>query len=111
MRNSIGVLSALAALFVSGICSAQGIFIPERPDVRDQPFYVKSVKVSAVITDGVAETTVEQTFVNNSVIDQEGTYLFPLPEGASVTSFSLRAGDRVLEGRLLGRTRRGVFTR
>ncbi len=79
----------------------QGIIIPERPDVRGMPFWVRDVKVSAYITDGVCETAVEQTFVNNTDREQEGTYLFPLPEGASVTSFTLKAGDKVLEGKLM----------
>src|SRR5205814_585017 len=84
--------------------------IPERPEMREQPFFVKNFRVSAVVTDALAETTVEQTFINNSSADQEGTYLFPLPEGASVTSFSLRAGDRVIEGRLLGKDEaRGIY--
>lgn len=79
---------------------AQGILYP-RPEVREQPFWIKSVRVTSSITDALAETTVEQTFYNSSSVEQEGTYLFPLPPGASVTSFTLRAGDRVLEGRML----------
>ncbi len=88
----------------------QGILFPERPEVRDQPFAVKNVRISTTISDGVAETTVEQTFVNHSPVDQEGTYVFPLPEGATVTSFTLRAGDRVLEARMLSREEaRGIY--
>ena len=103
MRFQFSAIIALCLGLLSGISQGQGLIIPERPEVRDQPFFVKTVRVSANITDGVAETTVEQTFVNNSGMDQEGTYMFPLPEGASVTSFSLRAGEHVLEGRLLGK--------
>lgn len=79
---------------------AQGILYP-RPEVRIQPFFVKSVRVHTVITDSVAETTVEQSFVNDSSVEQEGTYLFPLPDGATVTSFTLRAGERVIEAKVL----------
>src|SRR2546421_310348 len=107
MRRFTFILTAPAAfgilILASRLCCAQGILIPERPEVRDQPFSVRTVRVTCAITDGVAETTVEQTFLNNSSIDQEGTYLFPLPDGATVTAFSLRAGDRVIEARMLSR--------
>jgi len=79
---------------------AQGILYP-RPEIRIQPFFVKSVRVHTAISDGLAETTVEQAFVNDSSVEQEGTYLFPLPDGATVTSFMLRAGDRVIEAKVL----------
>jgi Ca-activated chloride channel family protein len=82
------------------VTRAQGILYP-RPEIRIQPFYVKNLRVNTVITDAVAETTVEQTFVNASSVDQEGTYLYPLPEGASPTSFSMTVGDRTLEPRIL----------
>src|SRR5215468_3918330 len=96
-----------ASLFGILVCAVaasaargQGILYP-RPEIRIQPFYVKNLRVSAVITDAVAETTVTQTFVNASSVDQEGTYLYPLPEGASPTSFSMTVGDRTLEPRIL----------
>lgn len=93
--------AALLLLAIGRSGFAQGILYPEGPFIREQPFSVKTVRVSATITDGIAETSVEQTFVNNSSMDQEGTYLFPLPEGASVSAFSLRAGDKVIEARML----------
>jgi Ca-activated chloride channel family protein len=84
------------------IVAAQGILFP-RHDVRIQPFYVKNLRVRANITDGIAETSVEQTFVNDSFVEQEGTYLYPLPEGAMPTSFSMTVGDRTLEPTILRR--------
>jgi Ca-activated chloride channel family protein len=102
------LLKPLAAFFftlfalagAAAVTRAQGILYP-RPEIRIQPFYVKNLRVNTVITDAVAETTVEQTFVNASSVDQEGTYLYPLPEGASPTSFSMTVGDRTLEPRIL----------
>lgn len=79
---------------------AQGILYPPN-DVRFQPFYVKDLRVHTRIDDAVAETTVEQTFVNDSPVAQEGTYLYPLPEGASPTAFSMTVGDKTLEPRVL----------
>ena len=69
----------------------QGILFP-RPDIRIQPFYVRDLRVNTTIHDAIAETSVEQTFVNTSSVEQEGTYLYPLPEGAAPTAFSMTVG-------------------
>jgi Ca-activated chloride channel family protein len=66
--------------------------------------------VISQITESIAETEVEQTFLNLSSTEQEGTYLFPLPEGSTITSFSLKAGTQTLEGKLMTREEaRGVY--
>lgn len=91
---------------VCGLCgfspaaSAQGILYPVG-DIRSQPFCVKELRVNTRINDSVAETTVEQTFVNTSAFPQEGTYLYPLPEGAAPTAFNMTVGDQTLEPRVL----------
>ena len=103
LRPILAMLMVSAGFAAGRTAAAQGIIFPERPGIIQQPFSVKSVRVSASITDGLCETTVEQTFVNNASVDQEGSYLFPLPEGASVSSFTLKAGEHVIEGRLLGK--------
>ncbi|HZO89126.1 MAG TPA: VIT domain-containing protein [Chthonomonadaceae bacterium] len=101
LKTFAAMAVGLAALVGTRLpTQAQGILYP-RPEGRIQPFYVKDLRVNTVITDAVAETTVEQTFVNSSSVEQEGTYLYPLPEGASPTSFSMTIGDRTLEPRIL----------
>ena len=101
-------LAMLLALL--GPASAQGILYPERPirpiplpprPVFVQPFYVKDLHVTTVINDAVAETTVSQTFVNGGSVAQEGTYLYPLPEGALPTAFSMTIGEKTMEPRVL----------
>ena len=62
---------------------------------------VDSVHIHATITSGVAQTEVEQTWRNDTERAQEGSYLFPLPEGASVSDFALYDGDKKMAGRLL----------
>ena len=114
--NNRGLAAVGAAALVLGLAlaadgaGAQGILFPDRPiNVRPgpmpapigQPFYVKNLRVSAVINDAVAETTVEQTFVNSSSVQQEGTYLYPLPEGATPSAFTMTVGDRTLEPKIL----------
>src|SRR5882724_3703960 len=104
--------AALAALALAGAAlpsQAQGILFPERRPILPprpipqpvQPFYVKNLRVSTVINDAVAETTVEQTFVNSASVQQEGTYLYPLPEGATPSSFTMTVGDKTMEPRIL----------
>lgn len=94
---------------------AQGILIPDDggrgrpigpPMIRPlpnpvQPFYVKNLHITTVINDAVAETTVEQTFVNSGSFNGEATYLYPLPIGASPTAFSMTDGDKTMEPRIL----------
>ena len=49
----------------------------------------------------VANVTVEQTF--RSAVDREleGTYLFPLPEGAAVSRFAMTMGGKLVEGEVM----------
>ena len=63
--------------------------------------HVESVNVNATITDGVAQTDVEQVYRNDSERAQEGQYLFPVPEGATLSDFALYDGDRKMTARLL----------
>lgn len=118
IRIATGLLTAaLGGLIVSA--QAQGILMPEYPvldggrgqelphssQIRRppfvQPFYVKNLRVSTVINDAVAETTVEQTFVNSASSQLEATYLYPLPAGANPTGFSMTSGDKTMEPRIL----------
>ncbi len=62
---------------------------------------IDAVHVHADISGGVARTEVEQLWRNDTDRAEEGSYLFPLPEGASITDFALYDGDRKLDGRLL----------
>ncbi len=48
----------------------------------------------------VARTEVVQRFVNPQASFAEGTYVFPLPEGAAVDRMRLQIGERVIEGEL-----------
>jgi Ca-activated chloride channel family protein len=62
---------------------------------------VDAVHVHATIVGGVAQTEVEQIWRNDTDRAQEGSYLFPLPEGATVSDFALYDGDKKMTGQLL----------
>ena len=66
-----------------------------------QMLTVDSVHVSAKIAGGIAQTEVTQTWRNDTDRAQEGSYIFPLPEGAVVSDFALYDGDRKMTARML----------
>lgn len=103
-------LTLLLALSGSAATTyGQGILYP-RPEVREQPFYVRDLQVRTTIRDAIAETTVQQTFVNTSSVEQEGTYLYPIPEGAAPSAFSMTVGERTYEPRILTKEEaRGIY--
>jgi Ca-activated chloride channel family protein len=72
---------------------------PER--ARWQPVRLKSHRVTAVVNDQTAEVTVEQTFRSDADRQLEGTYLFPLPEGAAVGKFAMTMGGKMVEGAVI----------
>src|SRR6185369_8485509 len=50
---------------------------------------IKSIKLDTKIISQVATTHVEQIFLNNTPATLEGTYLFPIPESASIVEFAI----------------------
>jgi Ca-activated chloride channel homolog len=87
---------------------ADGFIIPQPPldrpmPWRDIPLSVKYHRVQVDISNQVATTRVDQVFVNDASFAVEGTYIFPLPEDAAVSSFDMWVDGRKLEGKLLGR--------
>ena len=66
-----------------------------------QMLTINSVHIRTAIEGSIAQTEVEQTWRNDTDRAQEGSYLFPLPEGATVSDFALYDGDRKMAGRLL----------
>jgi Ca-activated chloride channel homolog len=97
----ISVFSALAA-----VANAQGVIVPgpcrRCPDPRPVPLPralpIKSIKIDTKISSQVATTHVEQVFRNDTNATLEGTYLFPIPESASIAEFAIWDGDRRLVG-------------
>lgn len=84
--------------------------LPGRPPVAplrapNCPNYlsVKNHNVTVTIDNQVARTHVDQTFLNESTYQLEGTYLFPLPEDAAITDFAMWVDGKKLEGQVLDR--------
>ncbi len=74
---------------------------PLPPPVLLGGVVVKEVLVEAQVRDGVAETTVIHRFENRSDRPQEGDFVFPIPPGATVSSFAMYDGEKKIEAQLL----------
>ncbi len=91
-------------LAVPKIPSHYGIIIidpttkPQHPIV---PLEVKYHRVNVTITGQVAITNIDEVFVNPNDMDLEGTFIFPLPDGASITDFSLYIDGKEVKGEVL----------
>jgi Ca-activated chloride channel homolog len=59
---------------------------------------LKALDVSARIEGLLVEVNLHQVFVNNLEEPLEATYIFPLPDRAAVTAFSLTVGKRTIRG-------------
>jgi Ca-activated chloride channel family protein len=89
-----------------GMLFADGFVIPNpRPGENIPPLTVKYHRVIVDIVDQVAKTSIDQVFINNHSRDIEGTYIFPLPAGASISQFSMYVGGKKVEGEILDKAR------
>jgi len=90
--------------FFSGQVYADGFIIPQpRRGERIPPLSVKYHRVEVNILGQVAKTTIDQVFINHHTMDIEGMYIFPLPEDASLSEFSMYIGDKKVDGEILDR--------
>ena len=94
---------AAAAVLIPAALFADGFIIPRPPRPGDQvpPLSVKYHRVTVEISNQVAKTSVDQVFLNHFERDIEGTYIFPLPEGAAISEFAMWIGDQKISGEIL----------
>jgi Ca-activated chloride channel homolog len=108
-RLSLLILTCSVSL---GVIHGQGIIVPgpcarcprpPRPFPLPRSLPISSIKIDTRIQSQVATTHVEQVFRNDSDVMMEGTYLFPIPESASIAEFAIWDGDRRLVGEVRSR--------
>lgn len=107
------LLLSISVLFsIVASAAAQGVIVPgpcercprpQRPITLPRSLPIKSIKIDTKISSQVATTHVEQIFRNDTDATLEGTYLFPIPEQASITEFAIWDGDRRLVGEVRSR--------
>ncbi len=74
---------------------------PPKPPSRHFPLSITRHRVLAEINDGLVKTRVEETFHNSSGRQLEGYYMFPLPDGASASGFTMKIAGKVVKGEVL----------
>lgn len=101
--KKVFLFTVMLALITAAGASADGFIIPVRPPdvVRVPPLSIKYHRVDIDITDQVARTQIDQVFLNEFHRELEGTYIFPIPEEASISDFSMWVDGEQLDGRLL----------
>lgn len=61
---------------------------------------LSSVKINASVVNQIASVTHEQTFKNSFKENLEATYIFPLSGGATVSSFEMIIGEKIIKGKV-----------
>ncbi|MEJ7711621.1 MAG: VIT domain-containing protein [Pyrinomonadaceae bacterium] len=106
------IMVMAAACMTAVEAQAQGMIVPgpcrrcPRPvPPRQMPtaLPVKSIKFETKVNAQVATTHVEQIFRNDTDFVLEGTYLFPIPETASISEFAIWDGNNRLVGEVRSR--------
>ena len=101
------ILTLVVLLGTARPALADGIIIPDPPPwpeprpLRETWLTIRYHRVTVTIEDQVAVTRVEQEFLNEHEWEAEGTYVFPLPEGAAVSEFVMWVDGRPVEGEIL----------
>jgi Ca-activated chloride channel family protein len=105
MMKTVVLLAMLMACVFVAPAGADGIIIVDPPpnlDISlDEALNIKYHRVNVTIEDQVANTRVDQVFVNPNDWEAEGTYIFPLPEGAAVSDFVMWVDGKPVRGEIL----------
>jgi len=98
---AVVLLGAARPACADGIIIPDPIPMPEPVPLRDVWLTIRYHRVTVTIEDQVALTHVEQEFLNEHEWGCEGTYVFPLPEGAAVSEFVMWVDGEPVEGEIL----------
>jgi Ca-activated chloride channel family protein len=92
----------VVAMWWAGIAFGDGFLVAPHPDEPVYDVYnVKYHRVDVEIEGQIARTTIDQVFENPGRREIEVVYLFPIPPGASISSFSMLVGGTELKGEIL----------
>ena len=80
--------------------------MPDSPDtggalrsaVGAEAFTLRRCHVDVYIEDGIARTTIDQTYFNHLPQRLEGTFFFPLPPDASISRLAMYVNGQLMEG-------------
>jgi Ca-activated chloride channel family protein len=107
-------------ILVNDPTQPERFFIPPEPDPRPWPrrrplppgcvLEMTAHRVQARIKDQFAVTEIEQEFKNPTGRRLEGTFLFPVPKGASLRKFTMEIDGKPVSAELLAADKaRGIY--
>jgi uncharacterized protein YegL len=101
-----GLLCNIGAVFADGVIIVDPPRPPHMPPFsipKPEPLPIKYHRVQIEIDNQVATTSIDQVFRNDYDVDVEGTYIFPLPEDATITDFAMYVDGERVSGEILGK--------
>jgi Ca-activated chloride channel family protein len=93
------IVPLVLALGLSAPALAAGTLTPLGSHAA--PVRIVDHHVDVVINNGFARTEVTQTFANPNDVDLEAVYSFPVPRSASLSEFTIYAGEKEINGEVL----------
>ncbi|MBE2220522.1 MAG: VWA domain-containing protein [Anaerolineae bacterium] len=106
MRKTIALFLTLFEVLLSMAGTAVAQDDP-MPPIDEPPIWnvagltIEYQRVNTTIDNQIATTHIEQLFVNDNDWMLEGTYLFPLPEGAAVNQLTMWVDGQPIEAKIL----------
>lgn len=101
MKRYAWLLALLPTLIIANanVACGNGLLIPSEPELPALAMLNHHVDVT--LENQVAVTRVQQTFRNHTDRRLEATYVFPVPQGASVREFAMWINGKRVQGELL----------
>ncbi len=107
---SLAIIALMITAMLPAPVHADGVIVVDppwcKPSCADpvvlaDMLEIRNHDVEVTIDGDVAETRIDQTFHNPNDWAAEGTYLFPIPDGAAVGEFRMWVDGKPVEARLL----------
>ncbi len=99
----------VASFFTLGLylapCDAEAAGILTVNGSPGAPIQIKDHHLNLVIDNGFAQVEAVQTFFNPNGQDLEAVYSFPVPESASLSEFTIYAGEKEINGEVVERNK------
>ena len=120
MRKAVLSTILLLLLVLPGcamVAEGDGMIIPTQPFIPLEPLYIQGYpeieyhNVTVSIDEQYAQTFVDQSFYNPYNESMNGTYVFPVPEGAMISNFELIIDGETYEAQIMDENEAKEFFR
>ena len=104
MRSTFYSFVSAVAFFLPATLFAQGVLVSQERTIRVPGSYkIATIDVRATLREQVATVQVSQTFKNTGSRTMQVQFVFPIPVGSALDSFTLMVDGKELPARLLNR--------